>query len=123
MQLAFYAREDALVRYPGLNPAFGQPARYIGREFVAGEVERGPGGKERTRVPASNPATREPSVFDSETPEGQAAARHCRKLALWPANKETAEFCGVPFVAVAFSDGAWTEKPVAAPKSALKESA
>ena len=123
--LRFFAREDALVRYPGIVPAIGQAPRYIGREFLIGELERGPGGKERTKVPASNPASKEPSVFDSDTDEGQAAARHCRKLALWPADKETAAFCGVSFVELTFANGSWIEKPaaVAAPKAALKESA
>jgi hypothetical protein len=123
MQLRFYARGDDLVRHPGVAPAFGQPARYIGREFVTGVAERDGSGKTRTKVPSSNPATKEGSAFDSESADGQAAARHCRKGALLPADKATAEFCGVPFIAVEFSDGVWIEKPAAALKAALKESA
>ena len=123
MQLRFYARGDDLVRHPGVLSAIGQPARYIGREFIAGEAERDASGKTRTKTPSSNPATKDGSVFDSETAEGQAAARHCRKLALWPADRDTAEFCGVQFVAVEFKDGVWLEKPAAAPRAALKESA
>lgn len=125
--LKFYAREDALVRYPGIVAAFGQAPRYIGREFLIGEAERGADGKMRTTKPASHPATKDPAEFVDGTPEAEAAKRHCRKGALWAADKATAAACGVAFVETEFKGGAWVAKstkkqPVSEPEP-LKETA
>lgn len=111
MILKFYAREDALVRYPGLTPRAGQPARYVGRDFIAGETAPIPGtDKRQTMKPASNPAKPQPDEFDSESAEGQALMRHCRKNGLWAADKDTAAACGVEFVPVELVDGMWVQK-------------
>ncbi len=118
--LKFYAREDALVRYPGIVPAIGQAPRYIGREFLMGEAERGADGKMRTTKPASNPATKDPAEFAEGTAEAAAVMRHCRKGALWAADKDTAAACGVEFVAVEFKDGVWV-KATAKPSKRIEE--
>ncbi len=89
MILKFYAREDQLVREPGIGPSIGVPARYVGRYFDA--ALRG--------FPAHDNA----QAFDTDLVESRDIAdlkRSTRKGGLWPADTETAAECGVPFVAV-----------------------
>ena len=106
MKLKFYARDDLLVTVPGSRPVRGQAPEYVGRKFVPGTAESG----------ASHPATVE--GFECEA-GGEIAARLVqltrRDAALWPADKATADACGVPFVEVTVKDG------VAAPKPAEKK--
>lgn len=98
MQLKFYAREDQLVRMPGVGRgAPGQPVPYVGRAFDA-----------KTR---GYPATEEPYAVDADSDSGRRLAELCRRdQSLWPADKETAEACGVEFVVVAFDGGVWARK-------------
>jgi hypothetical protein len=98
VQLSFLAREDQLVRVPGIGRgAVGQPVPYVGRVFDA-----------KTR---GYPATEEPYVVDADSDSGRRLAELCRRdQSLWPANKETAEACGVEFVAVSFDAGVWARK-------------
>ena len=127
MQLSFYARGDILVPMPGQAPrpvgtgtemASGPPAKYVARDFVP------PVGLRRTRsgLTATEPAkyicSKEPFRCDSESEVGRRMVRHmtrkrCRPTEsrpngdcpLWPADAQTAEFLGVPFVPIRIVDG------------------
>jgi hypothetical protein len=86
---------------PGLVPAIGQAESYVGRTFDA-----------KTR---GNPATKEAFEIDSDSDAGRRLAKLCRRDAcLWPADKATAEACGVEFVELEFRDGVWAPKLVSA---------
>lgn len=92
MRLRFYAREDQLVPLPGHRPLVGQAASYVGRKFDA--ATRG------------YPATPAPFECDSDSDEGRRLIKMTRRDAcLWPADLETADVCGVAFVAVEVRDG------------------
>lgn len=116
MKLSFYARGDKLVLYPGLQTANGDSARYIGRQFV-------PASKGQ---PSSNPAVDAAFECESESPIGQRLSRLVRVDSIDPplfcADKQTAAFCGVPFVKVSFADGAWSEVIAPAPSRSSKDS-
>jgi hypothetical protein len=101
MKWKFVPREDQLLRKAGAPPRIGSPARYYGREFD-GETR-------------SYPASAEPFEVDSDSDHGLKCAKHCRKGALWPADKATAAAIGAEFVDIEFSEGAWVAKK---PKSA-----
>lgn len=115
MKLSFYAREDLLVSTH--HPRYvGQPARRVGREYVAPGMGVYPG--------ASFPATKEPYVIDDESKDPAIAAgatdavRACQLGDLWAADQATADRCGVALVPVEFKDGEWTRKasaPIARP--------
>lgn len=112
MILKFIAREDALAREPGVRPAIGQPARYIGRRFD-------PAIK-------GHPATEEPHCFNTERIDPLTLAdlkRAARKGSIWPADDATAAECGVSRPNVAFADGVWTLKPATAPAKPFKKDA
>lgn len=101
MQLKFFARGDLLVTVPGFSPVVGQAPAYVGREF------------KRIDGVAVHPATRDPFTVDSDTPEGRRLVKLAKRDAsLWPADKATAEHCGLPFVALAFDDGEWIPEPL-----------
>jgi hypothetical protein len=115
--LKFIAREDALVREPGIRPAIGQAARYVGRYFDA--ALRG------------HPAHDKPAEFDTDKIEPVDVSdlkRAARKGGIWPADAATAAECGVALPEVEFSEGVWSlkkrvEKPAfAASKSSKKDS-
>lgn len=110
MQLKFYAREDQLVRVPGVGRgAQGSPASYVGRTF-----------DQKTR---GYPAIEDGAAIDSDSKEGKRLAELCKRDGcLWPANKETADFCGVEFVVVEFKDGVWSRK-VASSRRVVSSSA
>lgn len=116
MKLSFYARGDKLVLYPGLQTVNGDSARYIGRQFV-------PASKGQ---PSSNPAVDAAFECESESPIGQRLSRLVRVDSIDPplfcADKQTAAFCGVPFVKVSFADGAWSEVIAPAPSRSPKDS-
>ncbi len=105
--LKFYAREG-LARLPGVPPIIGVAARYLGREFV-------PASKDS---PPSYPAIREGFSCEPGSLLADVAAKHCRKGAFWPADRATAEACGVPFVEVEFADGEFVAKKRASVKAA-----
>ncbi|HEX5076801.1 MAG TPA: hypothetical protein VFW03_26575 [Gemmatimonadaceae bacterium] len=96
MKLKFFARDDMLVTVPGSRPMRGQAPQYVGRRFIPGD------GK----TSAQHPATETPYEADSETDEGRRLVQlTSRDSALWPADKATAEACGVEFVAIDVKDG------------------
>jgi hypothetical protein len=121
MQLSFYARGDVLVAVPGqtrpvgtgIEMVSGPPVRYVARDWVA------PVNYRRTREgikvdePAKYVASAEPFRCDSDSYVGQRMVRHmsrprCRRTGdypLWPADKATADFLGLPFVEVEIRDG------------------
>lgn len=101
MKLKFHSRAGHKVAWPGTNFT-GQPPRYIGRTFTAGD------GKTSA---ASHPASKEPDVVDTETTESRDVAhitRQCLKGGIWPADAATAAACGVPFPKLTQDDdGEW----------------
>jgi hypothetical protein len=111
VQLKFNAREDQLVREPGIGRGSpGAPASYVGRTFDA-----------KTR---GYPAIEDAVEVDSDSDRGRRLAELCRRDgSLWPANRETAEFCGVEFVEVAFKDGVWSRKSTGAGRRTVVSSA
>jgi len=101
MKLRFHPRDDLLVRVPGFVPRVGQPDQYVGRRFDA----------EKHGHPAS------PTAYevDADSDAGRRLAKLCRRdNALWPADKATADFCGVTFVPVEFQDGVFVPKSAGA---------
>lgn len=118
MKLRFYAKRDLLVTMPGQSfirrnadtGAGGQAVKYVGRTHVPAVIEQA-GGVERIVKAASNPATPDPFECDSDTPRGQRLIKMVRRdQCLWPADKETADACSVPFVETVFKDGEHVEK-------------
>ena len=95
MKLKFYAKDDLMVAVPGTFQVAGQPARFAGRSpsvDADGNV--------------SFPATESGVEVDSQSELGRRYSKLARRDgALWAANKETADACGVPFVPVKFQDG------------------
>ncbi len=95
--LKFYAKENQLVKVPGGQPRIGQADMYVGREFD-------PATK-------SYPATKEGYEVDGGSDIARRLARLTRlDKSLYPADPDTASFCGVSFIAVEFSNGVFTEK-------------
>jgi hypothetical protein len=59
-------------------------------------------------TPATQPASQTPyRVKESNSEVARKLRQRVREGALWPADRHTAEFCGVPFVDVQFVDGEW----------------
>lgn len=117
MKLSFYAKDDDIVYEPDFPRVRGAIPRYVGRYFV-------PATKDKS---AAFPATAEPYVCDSESENGRVlVGKFLRgKRPLWPADKATAEACGVEFVPVEVKDGIAVPKgPAVIPaarKSAIKD--
>ncbi len=108
MRLKFYGRNAHTVYWPGTY-AVGQPRQYFGSRLVAGT---GP------KDPSRKVVTKEPDECDSDA--HPAAAEHfkkqCQRGALWAADKQTADFCGVDFVRVELdADGDWSPAAAARP--------
>ncbi|HEU4544357.1 MAG TPA: hypothetical protein VFR23_24715 [Jiangellaceae bacterium] len=99
MKLKFYAKDDELVYVPNAPKRQGQPPRYVGRSLVPGDPDKA--------TMASFPASAEPFECDSDDANGQELLGRFRrgKRPLWPADKATAEACGVEFVAITIKDG------------------
>lgn len=133
MQLSFYARGGIAVSVPGQSrPAgaegtpyvSGPPAKYVGREFVPPAGLRRKNGELTADEPAKYIVSKTPFQCDSDSKVGQRLVRHmtrkrCRKTGeypLWPADKQTADFLGIPFVPVEVTNGN------AAPKAPSKAS-
>ena len=95
MQLKFYAKNDLLVPVPEVILIVGAPHKYVGRHHDPS-----------TR---SYPANELPDSYDSESREGKRLKKLVRReQCLFPANKETAQFCGVPFVNFTYDiSGEW----------------
>lgn len=86
-----------VVNWPGAKNV-GQLYQYVGRRFdLESRVHR---------------AVADPVEVDSETRNGKRLAKLCRRDgSLWPADAETAKFCGVPFVELSQdSNGEWVPK-------------
>ncbi len=115
MKLAFYAKDDDLVYVPDFPRTKGAAPQRVGRSFIPGDGVKG----------AQHPATAEPFVCDSEDANGVAllAAFRRGRRALWPADKATAEACGVEFVAVEVKDGVAIPKVAPAPQPAARKGA
>lgn len=107
MRLKFYAR-DGLVREPGVPPMIGVAARYLGREFVPASKAVVDG--QAVVIPASNPATERGFECSPGSLIADVAIKNAKKGAFWPADKATAEACGMAFVDVEFRDGLWDVK-------------
>jgi hypothetical protein len=96
LKLKFYARGDALVTVPGVYPAIGQALPRVGREQGSDGVLR---------------ATKEPFEADSDSDAGRRLIKLVRRdQSLWPADKVTAEACGVEFIELTQRDGEWVPK-------------
>jgi len=111
MKLRFYARGDALVTVPGVQPQIGQSLPRVGRTNVhtpaevLDEYHAKAGVKPGFLVP---PATRDAYEVDSESPAGQRLKKLIRREpCLWAADAETADECGVPFVDLKFVNDSW----------------
>lgn len=99
--LRFLARGSDLVTVPDFRPVVGQAPRYVGRRFVPATAEQ----------PASHPATEAPAEYPAGSLEGQRCVKRCRRGELWPADAETARFCGVPMPDLVYDPaGAWDER-------------
>ncbi len=99
--IKFYAKGDQLVRVPGAQARPGQPDMYVGRDF--------------------EPESRGYRVNDTgyECDENSDAGKRLLRLTrldncLIPANKYTADLCGVEFTS--------TEKSKQSPKQSSTES-
>lgn len=115
MKLKFFAREDLLVTVPGSRPMRGQAPEYVGRKFIPGDGTVG----------AQFPASEKPYECEADSDEGRRLVLLTRRdSALWPADKETADACGVEFSAVSVKDGvALPTQAVATKKSSSAASA
>lgn len=85
MKLKFLPAGDAMPLVPYVPLAVGQPARYIGRKHDPST--------------GNYPLTGKPFECDSETKEARRCVKFVRRGDCVPADKQTAEFCGVPWVA------------------------
>jgi hypothetical protein len=113
MLLKFYAREDLLVNDPNSPARDGDSVARVGRKFK--RAKRGQDGA--VVEPASYEASKDPHEVDSDSHAGRRLAKLCRRdRSLWPADKATADFCDVAFVATVFKDGAHVAAPPAPPK-------
>lgn len=117
MRLRFYAKDDELVYVPNSPKRAGSPPRYVGRSFVPGDAATG--------TPASYPATPEPFECDSEDENGRELLGRFKRgrRSLLPADKATADACGVAFVAASVKEGvAVPSKPKPERESARSDS-
>lgn len=97
MKLRFYARPGHVLPWPG-QMSSGQIRQYVGREskVLDGVI--------------SHRANETPAEIDPETADGKRILRLFRietEKPLVPANKETADALGVPFVPGKVVDGEW----------------
>lgn len=98
--IKFYAKPDNLVRVPGAQSRPGQPDMYVGRNF--------------------DPERRGYFITEAgfETDENSDSGKRLLRLArldkcLIPADKKTADLCGIEYTPVEFKSGIFVEiKPV-----------
>jgi len=108
--LAFYAKPGHSCYPPGVK-FVGQVNQYIGQSW--------------TKLPDGSVALihdTSPVLLDPASPEGLRAAKHCRQGGLWPADRKTAQACGVPFVAVEHDGEQWVPAKPRAQKPPGKDS-
>ncbi len=86
MELSFKAAPGRCAHWPGLK-ATGQSVVYVGRSMVAGDADKG--------IAASHPESKEPARVDSDSEDGRRFVKLCKRGDLLPADKATADFCGV----------------------------
>ena len=106
--IKFYAKENQLVRIPGAQPRPGQADCYVGREYDA-----------ENRGYAI-------SAIPYETDENSDAGKRLIRLArldncLIPADKYTADLCGMEYVPVEFKSGVFVEKSIKSSKNSSTE--
>ncbi len=110
MKLKFYAKAGDCCPWPNSHH-FGQPRRYVGRQYTAPDESKGTG--------ATWPAKKEPDEVESTTPDGEHLIRYCLKGNLWPADEVTAAACGVDLPKLKQgADGEWVPEPSASAKPA-----
>lgn len=111
--LKLYPREEQVCYMPGPKTRGAAPP-YVGRKTVQ---------PSKPGEPVRHVARMEPAEVDPNHPEDATRKRAvrlmklCRDGALWPADKATADACGVPFVAVEHDGENWVR---ATPKPAAK---
>jgi len=99
--LKFHAKPGLSTPWPNSHVG-GQARRLVGRTFVA----------PKDGVPASYPASNEPDQLNDDDEDARHLVRKCSRGELWPADKYTADVCGVAFVELAKgADGEWFPKP------------
>jgi hypothetical protein len=122
MILSFYANSDTLVAIPGQQRVGGSkadpyvtgpPKKYVARDLIPAKNPRQKGRKIIVDEPAKYVCSQKPFSCEANSTVGrflvrQMRNRRCRRKGvypLWPADKETAEFLSIPFVAVKVVDG------------------
>lgn len=83
MRLAVKTYPDCNVYVPGAPKVIGSPASYVGREF----------NYETKTYDLKD----DPDYFESSTKEGRQIKKAVIQGSLFPADKETADYCGVYF--------------------------
>lgn len=107
--IKFYAKGNTLVRVPGAQPRPGQPDVYVGRTFDSDS--RG------------YPAVNEVFEIDEKSDSGKRLIRLVNvDKCLYPADKNTADLCGVEFIPVEFKSGVFVEKTKQSSKQSSTES-
>jgi hypothetical protein len=102
MKLRFYAKAGHSVHWPGLK-ATGQAYAYVGRQLASSG--------------ASQPASKDAVEVDASSEEGRRFAKLCKRDgSLWPADKATANHCGVEFVELDYADTEWQPKATKSPR-------
>lgn len=100
-----YARGIDLVTRPGYRAVVGNLPRYVGRKAKMIETEKG--------TVASYPATEDGEEYNVGSKEAREIARRVKQGSLWPADVGTAQFCGVKFAKIEYTNGAWAPASVA----------
>lgn len=119
-KVKFYARGPGIVTHPGTRPIVGNMPRYVGRRSKMVDGSGIVDGVLRYAPQASYPVKQEGDIFPEKSREARQLIRRVRKEELWAANEETAKFCGVPYVALEFTDGEWSPRKQSAPKKQSK---
>lgn len=118
--LRFYARPGHVCPRPGTIT--GQKARYVGLTTKVDKDEAG------NTVAISHPPTEQAFECAEDSEDGKRILKGLRSpieranFGLWPADKETAARCGVPFVEVELRNGEWLPKAEAKADSSKKGS-
>jgi len=116
MKLRFYAKGDALLPVPGQGLIHGAVLNYVGRQQEKRDTEF-KDQQGNVIQQSAYPATQDAFECDSASEAAQLIKRdllvgsRMGDAPLYCADTQTADFCGVSFVAVEFKDGAWAEKP------------
>lgn len=102
--MKFYARSGFNVYTHGAK-FVGQANNYMGQRWIEGSVT------------TALIHTEEPFECERTTPDGKKAIKACRAGELWPADRETASVCRVPFMELEYFDSQWVlKRPVKSTK-------